>query len=144
MRCKAKRPALGSLSVLTTSASLVMFLAGPVAAQEAALEEIIVTATKRAENIKDIPMSVEVVGGEAINDYRIVTLEDLSATIPNFVVAEGITNNNVAMRTSRSGVRSAITLRCASRIPIRTVATDSTTTSPRGGGRTPERKMRCG
>ena len=111
MRLEAKAMVSGVLSVLVALGA-----AFPVAtmAQDAVLEEIIVTATKRAEDIKDVPMSVEVVSGEAINDYRIVTLEDLSATIPNFVVAEGITNNNVAMRGVGSlgdrGFESPVTL----------------------------------
>ncbi len=110
MRFKAKLMALGA-GVPTMLAAA---LGGPAIAQETVLEEIIVTATKRAEDIKDIPMSVEVVSGEAVSDYRMVTLEDLSATIPNFVVAEGITNNNVAMRGVGSlgdrGFESPVTL----------------------------------
>ena len=111
MQFEAKATVPGALSLLVALAAALPVSA---MAQDAVLEEIIVTATKRAEDIKDVPMSVEVVSGEAINDYRIVTLEDLSATIPNFVVAEGITNNNVAMRGVGSlgdrGFESPVTL----------------------------------
>ena len=111
MRIEAKAMMSGVLSMLVASAAA---LPTTTMAQEAVLEEVIVTATKRAEDIKDVPMSLEVISGETIGDYRIVTLEDLSATIPNFVVAEGITNNNVAIRGVGSlgdrGFESPVTL----------------------------------
>jgi outer membrane receptor protein involved in Fe transport len=97
--------------LLATASLLIPALAG---AQDGGLDEIIVSATKRTENISDIPMSVEVVSGETIAEYRIMTLEDLSATIPNFIVAEGLTNNNVSMRGVGSigdrGFESPVTL----------------------------------
>ena len=80
------------------AAGLALALVGPAAAQDGRLEEIVVTATKRTESVQEIPMSVEVASGEELAAYRITNMEDLSATVPNFVVAEGITNTAVVVR----------------------------------------------
>ena len=79
-------------------AGFALALVGPAAAQDGRLEEIVVTATKRAQSVQEIPMSVEVTSGEELAAYRITNMDDLSATIPNFVVAEGITNTAVVVR----------------------------------------------
>jgi iron complex outermembrane receptor protein len=57
-----------------STALLALTLSGPAAAQDgeepntvAALEEVIVTATKRVENIQDIPVSITVLSGEDID-----------------------------------------------------------------------------
>ena len=57
-----------------TTALMALALGGPVQAQDAAdtntvaaLEEVIVTATERVENIQDIPVSITVLSGEDID-----------------------------------------------------------------------------
>lgn len=67
------------------------------------LEEIVVTATKRAQSTQDIPMSVEAVSGEKLSAMGIDNIQDLSATVPNFSVGESMTTNNVTMRGMGSG-----------------------------------------
>ena len=46
------------------------------------VEEIIVTARKRAEDLQDVPISAEVVSGQTLADYNIRTLTELSQSIP--------------------------------------------------------------
>jgi len=53
------------------------------------LEEVIVTAQKRAESLQDVPISVSAVGGEKLADAGIENLQDLSAYVPNLKVVEG-------------------------------------------------------
>ena len=56
---------------LPLAAAITAFVAAtPVAAQQ--LEEVIVTAQKRAENLQDVPISVSTVSGEKIQDNTIL------------------------------------------------------------------------
>lgn len=57
--------------------------------QEFALEEIVVTAQKRAQSLQDVPISVSAVGGEKLADAGIENLQDLSAYVPNLKIVEG-------------------------------------------------------
>jgi iron complex outermembrane recepter protein len=47
------------------------------------LEEIVVTAQKRQENLQDVPVSVNVVTGDQILKENIGGFEDMAATVPN-------------------------------------------------------------
>lgn len=73
------------------------------AEESVALEEVIVTATKRAESIQDIPMSIEAVSGEKLDAMAITELGDLATNIPNFFIGDGVTNNLITMRGMGSG-----------------------------------------
>ena len=53
------------------------------------LDEIIVTATKRAVAIQDAPISLSVVSGDKIEAMGMAELEDVALYIPNVHVAEG-------------------------------------------------------
>jgi iron complex outermembrane receptor protein len=52
----------------------------------AQLEEIVVTAQKREQNLQEVPISVTAVTAESLKANRIVDLRDLSALAPNFTV----------------------------------------------------------
>ncbi len=49
----------------------------------AALEEIVVTAQRRAENLQSVPIAVTALGAEDIEQLRITNIEDLTALAPN-------------------------------------------------------------
>ena len=65
------------LSALTATA-----VSSPANAQ---IEEIIVTATKRAESTQDIPVSVSALQGEDLQELRISTFDDYIKYLPNVV-----------------------------------------------------------
>ena len=65
------------LSALTATA-----VSAPASAQ---IEEIIVTATKRAESTQDIPVSVSALQGEDLQELRISTFDDYVRYLPNVV-----------------------------------------------------------
>jgi outer membrane receptor protein involved in Fe transport len=70
----------------------ILLCAGNVLAQSASspeLAEIVVTATKRAENIQDIPVSVSVESGAAMLERGQSSLLDYSAYMPGFNVSNG-------------------------------------------------------
>ena len=53
------------------------------------LEEIVVTATKRAVNEMDTPLSMEAMTGDRIEETGIRDLADISTIIPNVHINEG-------------------------------------------------------
>ena len=72
------------LSVAVSSA-LAGYGADVAGAQE--IEEIIVTATKRAESAQSIPVAVQAVGGDDLRDLRIETFDQYVEFLPNVVSA---------------------------------------------------------
>jgi outer membrane receptor protein involved in Fe transport len=68
------------------------------------LEEVIVTAQKRAESLQDVPISVAAMSGDKIRDAGIMTIEDLSAYVPNFTMTESAVGNVVFIRGVGSGI----------------------------------------
>jgi len=48
----------------------------------AALEEVVVTAQKRVEKLRDVPIAITVVSAEQLADQRIYSIQDLARTAP--------------------------------------------------------------
>lgn len=80
-------------SVMATSA-----LAQPM------LEEVVVTAQKRAESLMDVPLSVSAVSGDKMMESGIRNLGDLTAYVPNFQKAESSIGNFLSIRGISSGL----------------------------------------
>ena len=64
----------------------------------AVLEEVIVTAQKREESIQDVPISISVVSGKAMDNFNVSAAEELEAYIPNFAVKDTPANNEIYVR----------------------------------------------
>jgi outer membrane receptor protein involved in Fe transport len=60
-----------------------------VAADSAALEEVIVTAQRRPERTLDVPASVSVITAADIESLHATSLSDLAAAVPGFVIVSG-------------------------------------------------------
>lgn len=74
--------------------------AGPAGAQDAndaVLEEIIVSAQKRTESLKDVPISISVYTGEEIARSRIESLQDYMQQTPNVSFNNGGTSASYDM-----------------------------------------------
>ncbi len=56
---------------------------------QGALSEVIVTATKRATNILDVPASVSVISGELLDKLRANDVADLTQFVPNLSFQDG-------------------------------------------------------
>ncbi len=87
--------------VLLAGASLIVaptgaFAQDQSAAPEAAtgLEEIIVTAQKREENLQDVPVSVTALSAKSLENQRIVQFSDLTRAAPSLTISEGTSANN--------------------------------------------------
>jgi outer membrane receptor protein involved in Fe transport len=70
-----------------------------------ALDEIVVTARKREENMQDVAISMSVVSGAVLQDTGIANLLTLAPTVPNFHHAESQSGNDqIFIRGIGSGV----------------------------------------
>ncbi|MFV3077618.1 TonB-dependent receptor [Niveispirillum fermenti] len=63
--------------------------AGSALAGELELEPIVVTARKRTENLRDVPVSITALGGDLLTEAKINQVVDLSSRVPNFTVSTG-------------------------------------------------------
>ena len=68
-----------STSLASAVALALLGSSGLAQAQDAMLEEIIVTAQKRSESIQDIPSTVNVIDGDALKDFNVFSFTDLDA-----------------------------------------------------------------
>ncbi|MFT6006449.1 MAG: iron complex outermembrane receptor protein [Pseudoalteromonas tetraodonis] len=84
-------------SLLALGAIAFSLLASPLQAQEGFLEEIIVTAQKRAQSVQDVPIAVSVLTADKIQSAHAVGFEGLQALIPSVSFRKGNTNRNSAV-----------------------------------------------
>lgn len=84
-----------------TPALTIAGYSGAVLAQESplVLEEVIVTAQKRVENVQDIPMTINVVDGNTIDQFSIRNTSDLADSVPGLIIQH--TPQNLAQVTVR-------------------------------------------
>lgn len=67
------------------------------------LEEIIVTAQKRAEGLSDVPISISAVSGKQVENYGQTNLEQISSSVPNLKITQTAIANRIAIRGIASG-----------------------------------------
>lgn len=67
------------------------------------LEEVVVTATKRAQGLQDVPIAITAVSGEKISDAGITNLEELTLYTPNVNINKGYASANLFIRGVGSG-----------------------------------------
>ena len=91
-------------------AGMMLFANGPALGDElVVLEEVLVTAQKRVESVQDIPMTINVVDGDAIDLFAVRTTVDLADAVPGLVIQH--TPQNLAQVTIRGlGTGSASTI----------------------------------
>jgi len=97
----------GKRFAMTPLAAAIVVAMNPVApalAQDAALEEIIVTAQKRTQNLQDVPISVQVLGNQQLEDLNIQGFYDYMLFLPTVsFVSERPGISQVYMRGISSG-----------------------------------------
>jgi outer membrane receptor protein involved in Fe transport len=77
----------------------------PDSSQNGRLDEIIVTARKRAERLEDIPAAITVVDAQSMVQNHDVTLQDYYATVPGLsIVSTGNGQTAIMMRGLSTGV----------------------------------------
>ena len=85
-----------------TALIAILFLGAPSGLSQT-LEEVVVTAQIREQSLQDVPISVSAIDGEVIEDRSVDNLESLSASVPNFYVAETQIDTTISIRGVRSG-----------------------------------------
>jgi iron complex outermembrane recepter protein len=108
-KSRKRVPSLG----LATAIGLV--LSGGAQAADAGagqLDEIIVTAQKREQSVKDVPTSISVIGGDDLLAHNITSIEDVTRSVPGISfnsggsgIGIGVGQTNIAIRgvSSSSG-----------------------------------------
>ena len=84
--------------LLVAAAALLPMVA---AAQQAELEEVIVTAERRAENLQTTPISVSALGAEDLERLQISSISELDTAVPSMTVESNVASNaavTVSMR----------------------------------------------
>ena len=79
-------------------------ISGAAIAEERGLEEIIITAQKRVQKLQDVPISVNTLSGEKIEDAGITSIERIADYIPSFNMTQTGIGTNIAIRGISSGV----------------------------------------
>ena len=64
----------------------------------AELEEVIVTAQKRAESLQDVPVSLMAISGTKIAEAGLHSFQELSQYVPNLSITENAVNTIISMR----------------------------------------------
>ncbi|MEJ6655778.1 MAG: Plug domain-containing protein, partial [Pseudomonas sp.] len=67
-------------------------------AQAPMLEEVVVTATKRAENLQDIPITVTAISASTIQEAGIQDISDVAALVPALTVSSNLSPFATALR----------------------------------------------
>ena len=96
------------MTYTTLRAAIISALAGQAAltanmamAQSGGLEEIVVTATRREQNLQDVPLAVVAFTGEMLERQGIENMEDIKAVVPNVIVAGNLGGSDTASFTMR-------------------------------------------
>ena len=61
----------------------------------AELEEIVVTANKRAESINEVGLSISAIGAEKLTDQKLTSLEEISSAVPGLVYSASTANTPI-------------------------------------------------
>ena len=71
--------------------------------REAVLDEVITTATRRAESIQDVPVSVVALSAETMTALGVVNVADVTAYVPNLQFVSNTVRSNFYIRGIGSG-----------------------------------------
>jgi iron complex outermembrane recepter protein len=83
---KLNRVHVAVMAALTGAGGLT---AQTASAQQGGLEEIVVTATRRSENLQEVPISIVAITGEGLEMRGLDNLERVSQGVPNVIITGG-------------------------------------------------------
>jgi iron complex outermembrane receptor protein len=93
----------GALGALTYLAQTAAAQTPPDSSAENTVQEVIVTAQLRKENVQDVPVSVQVFSAETLTEQNLHSLDDLSQIAPSVHVAASVATDELYIRGIGSG-----------------------------------------
>ena len=72
------------------AAAILLLSPGLIAQQSAGIEEVVVTAQKRAQNLQDVPISIQTLGNETISDLGIQDFQDYAKMLPSVAMTPSL------------------------------------------------------
>jgi outer membrane receptor protein involved in Fe transport len=78
----------------------------PSTAPTAQLEEIVITAQRRAENLSDVPLSVSAFSQEQLDAQGVRSIDDIARLTPGVVFTRGDARNGEASNIAIRGISS--------------------------------------
>src|SRR5215469_18397688 len=92
-------------AILSAPVPVMVFAADTSSTAGNELQEVIVTAQRRAENLQTVPITVTALTGETLSKLNVTTFDDYVKYLPN-VTAQGLGpgQNNIYMRGLATGV----------------------------------------
>ena len=69
----------------------------PMSLAQGALEEVVVTAQKREQNVAEVPVAVSVLSSEVVQDSFLNNMEDIQQFVPSVSIRQGNTTRNQAL-----------------------------------------------
>lgn len=69
--------------------------------QKGGLDEIVVTAQKRSENLQDVPIAISAISADKVEQLGVQDSRDLSGLAPNVTIVAGTTSNSAAVFSMR-------------------------------------------
>jgi iron complex outermembrane recepter protein len=95
-----------SVAVIALTAAAQPAFAQDATDAESGIAEIVVTAQKRTENLRDVPISITAVGAEELKQRNITNIEDLQFGTPNVITySDDSSNPNIIIRGIGSASR---------------------------------------
>ena len=87
------------VAILTASAAGMARADAPAAEPSLGLEEVVVTAQRRSENLQNVPISIQALTGETLGKLNVATIDDFVKYLPNVSTANlGPGQGNLYMR----------------------------------------------
>ena len=98
--CAGLAPALAQQSVTADASAAASTQGAPASAASGAdqLQEVVVTAERRATNIQTTPISISALSGDQLKSQQVTDISDLQKTVPNLQVLDAGTYESINIR----------------------------------------------
>ncbi len=89
------------------AAILLMAPTMALAQESVTLEEVVVTAQKRSENLQDVPISIQALGGESISELNLQNFEEYVKMLPSVAMTPALAGGGAFNKVYMRGIATA-------------------------------------